>query len=175
MKYLKIERKRLRQDLQAESDPDLKETFKEAIEIIEQNIDDAKLQMRQKSESEEGVHRVREKVRDDTRTKFEKFKVWAKENLGVLSAIAISIAGIITTVVVAGKKTLVGTAKGLGEVGKGLAKVAKAALPVFIPILNMLATILSWGAKGLELLAKNLWIVAIIVATIIYEYFKKKK
>ncbi|CAB3977330.1 integrase core domain-containing [Paramuricea clavata] len=175
IKYLKIERERLRQDLQAESDPSKKEILRDGLTIVEQNIDDAKLQMRQKPESEEGVHRVREKVREDIRTRFEKFKSWARENLGILSAIAISVAGIITTVVVAGKKTLVGTAKGLGEVGKALAKVAKAALPVFIPILTMLATIFKWGAKGLEFLAKNLWLVAIIIATIIYEYFKKNK
>ncbi|CAB3994805.1 Hypothetical predicted protein [Paramuricea clavata] len=104
IKFLKIERQRHEQNLQTESDPSKKEILREAIEIIDQNIDDAKLQMRQRPESEEGIHRIREKVRDDVRTRFEKFKVWAKENLGVLSAITISIAGIITTVFVAGKR-----------------------------------------------------------------------
>ncbi|CAB4016851.1 Hypothetical predicted protein [Paramuricea clavata] len=175
IKYLKIEREKIKQDYKDESDPDRRSIFREALEIVDQNIDDAKLEMRRRPESEEGIHRVREKVRDDVRTRFEKLKTWAKENLGVLSVIAISIAGIITTVVVAGKKTLVGTAKGLGEVGKALAKVAKAALPVFIPILNMLATILKWGAKGIEFLAKNLWILAILIAGFLYDYFTKKK
>ncbi|CAB3996257.1 integrase core domain-containing [Paramuricea clavata] len=164
IKFLKIERQKLKTDFETESDPERQDIFREALEIIDQNIDDAKLEMRERPESEEGVHRVREKVREDVRTRFEKFKVWARENLGVLSAIAISIAGIITTVVVAGKKTLVGAARGVGEVGKALAKVAKAALPVLVPILNMLATILKWGAKGIEFLAKNLWILVILIA-----------
>ncbi|CAB4040038.1 Hypothetical predicted protein [Paramuricea clavata] len=174
IKYLKIERQKLKTDFETDSDPERQDIFREALKIIDQNIDDAKLEMWERPESEEGVHRIREKVRDDTRTRFEKFKLWAKENLGVLSAIAISIAGIITTVVVAGKKTLVGAAKGVGEVGKAFGKLAKAALPIFIPILNMLATILKWGAKGIEFLAKNLWILAILIAGYLYNYLKKK-
>ncbi|CAB3987900.1 Hypothetical predicted protein [Paramuricea clavata] len=175
IKYLKVERQKLKTDFETESDPERRDIFREALEIIDQNIDDARLEMRKRPESEEGVHRVREKVREDVRTRFEKFKTWARENLGVLSAIAISIAGIITTVVVAGKKTLVGAAKGVGEVGKALGKIAKAALPVIVPILNMLATVLKWGAKGIEFLAKNLWILAILIAGYLYNYFTKKK
>ncbi|CAB3989590.1 integrase core domain-containing [Paramuricea clavata] len=172
IKYLKVERQKLKIDFDTESDPERKDIFREALEIIDQNIDDARLEMRERPESEEGVHRVREKVREDVRTRFEKFKIWARENLGVLSAIAISIAGIITTV--AGKKMLVGAAKGVGEVGKALGKIAKAALPVIVPILNMLATILKWGAKGIEFLAKNLWILAILIAGYLYNYFTKR-
>jgi hypothetical protein len=68
--------------------------------------------------------------------RFERFRVWAKENMGALAAIAISIAGIITTVVVAGKKAIMGASSGLGAAGKALAKFAKAALPILVPILN---------------------------------------
>ncbi|CAB3989406.1 Hypothetical predicted protein [Paramuricea clavata] len=55
IKFLKIERQRHEQNLQTESDPSKKEILREAIEIIDQNIDDAKLQMRQRPESEEGL------------------------------------------------------------------------------------------------------------------------
>ncbi|CAB4008997.1 integrase core domain-containing [Paramuricea clavata] len=175
IKFLKVERQKLKTDFETESDDERKDIFREALEIVDQNINDARLEMRERPESEEGVHRVREKVREDVRTRFEKFKIWARENLGILSAIAISIAEIITTVVVAGKKTLVGAAKGVGEVEKALGKIAKAALPVLIPILNMLATVLKWGAKGIEFLAKNLWILAILIAGYLYNYFTKKK
>jgi hypothetical protein len=84
--------------------------------------------------------------------------------VGALAAIAISIAGIITTVVVAGKKTITGAPNGLGAAGKALAKFAKAALPILVTILNMLSTIVGWGAKGLAFLGQNLWIVAIVIA-----------
>jgi hypothetical protein len=94
-----------------------------------------------------------------------------------LAPIAISIAGIITTTVVAGKKTVMGAANGLGAVGKALAKFAKAALPILAPILNMLyiSTILSWGAKGLAFLAQNLWIVAIMIARAIFRYLQNRR
>ena len=59
------------------------------MDVARQAIDDAKLEMGQVPESEEGKQSVRE---------IERFRVWAKENLGSLAAIAISIAGIITTV-----------------------------------------------------------------------------
>jgi threonine/homoserine efflux transporter RhtA len=82
--------------------------------------------------------------------------------MGSLAAIAISFAGIITTVVVAGKRTIVGAANGLGAAGKA----------ILVPILNMLSTILSWGAKGLAFLAQNLWIVAILIAAAIFRFCK---
>ncbi|CAB4013324.1 Hypothetical predicted protein [Paramuricea clavata] len=103
------------------------------------------------------------------------FRKWARENLGVLTAIAISIAGIITTVVVAGKKTIMGASSGLGAAGKALGKLAKSALPILVPFLNLLSIILSWGAKGLSFLAKNLWIVAILITGAIYKYLQSRR
>ncbi|CAB4003408.1 integrase core domain-containing [Paramuricea clavata] len=73
IKYLKIERQRLKTNFESESDPERKNILREALEIVDQNIDDARLEMRERPESEEGVHRVREKVREDVRTRFEKF------------------------------------------------------------------------------------------------------
>ena len=43
--------------------------------------------MGQQPETEEGKHRFREKVTEDIRTKFERFRRWAKENLGAQAAI----------------------------------------------------------------------------------------
>ena len=149
--------------------------MQEGKDIADRVIDSAKLEMGQQPETEEGKHWFRENVREDIRTKFERFRRWAKENLGALPAIAISIAGIITTVVVAGKKTIMGASSGLGAVGKALAKFAKAALPILVPILNLLSTILSWGAKGLAFLSKNLWIVAILIAGAIYKYLQNRR
>ncbi|CAB4005763.1 uncharacterized transposon-derived [Paramuricea clavata] len=73
IKYLKIERERLKKELETETDPERREILRDGLEIIQQNIDDANLEMRLRPESEEGKHRVQEKVRDDVRTKFEKF------------------------------------------------------------------------------------------------------
>jgi hypothetical protein len=149
--------------------------MQEGRDVAEQGIDNANLEMGRQPETEEGKHRYREIVRENIRTKFERFRKWAKENLGALTAIAISIAGIITTGVVAGKKTIVRASKGLGAVGKALGGLAKSALPILVPILNLLSTILSWGAKGLAFLVQNLWIVAILIAGAIYKYLQSKR
>jgi hypothetical protein len=149
--------------------------MQEGRDVAEQGIDNANLEMGQQPESEEGKHRYREMVKENIRTKFEKFRKWARENLGAIAAITISIAGIITTVVVAGKKAIVGASKGLGAVGKALAGLAKSALPILVPILNLLNTILSWGAKGLAFLAQNLWIVAVLIAGAIYKYLQSRR
>jgi hypothetical protein len=175
IKALREQKKVFETNIELETDPERRQIMQEGRDVAEQGIDNANLEMGQQPETEEGKHRYREIVRENIRTKFERFRKWAKENLGVLSAIAISIAGIITTVVVAGKKTIVGASKGLGAVGKALAGLAKSALPILVPILNLLSTILSWVAKGLAFLAQNLWIVAILIAGAIYQYLQMKR
>ncbi|CAB3995061.1 Hypothetical predicted protein [Paramuricea clavata] len=151
-----------------ETDDDIRQITQGAVDVAEQVIDDARLEMGQLPMSEEGQPRYREIVRDNIRTKFERFRVWAKENMWAVAAIAISIAGIITTVVVAGKKTITGAANGLGAAEKALAKFTKASLPILVPVLNMLSTILGWGTRDLAFLAQNLWIVAIVIAGAIF-------
>ena len=175
IKALREQKKVFETNIELETDPERRQIMQEGMDVAEQGIDNANLEMGQQPETEEGKHRYREIVRENIRTKFERFRKWAKENLGALTAIAISIAGIITTVVVAGKKTIIGASKGLGAVGKALAGLAKSALPILVPILNLLSTILSWGAKGLAFLAQNLWIVAILIAGAIYKYLQSKR
>ncbi len=53
-------------------------------------------------ESEEALSITQEEAQRDDLTRFERFRKWANENIAGMSAIAISIAGIITTIVVAG-------------------------------------------------------------------------
>jgi hypothetical protein len=158
IRHMDIIMKEWKSNLEKETDDDRRQITQRVVDVAEQAIDDARLEMGQVPRSKEEKHRYREIVRDNIRTKFERFRVWSNENMGALAAIAISIAGIITTVVVAGKKTITGAANGLGAAGIALAKVAKAALPILVPILNMISTILSLGAKGLAFLAQNLWI-----------------
>ena len=175
IKALKEQKKVFETNIELETDPERQQIMQEGRDVAEQGIDNANLEMGQQPESEEGKHRYREMVKENIRTKFEKFRKWARENLGAIAAITISIAGIITTVVVAGKKAIVGASKGLGAVGKALAGLAKSALPILVPILNLLSTILSWGAKGLAFLAQNLWIVAVLIAGAIYKYLQSRR
>jgi type II secretory pathway pseudopilin PulG len=100
---------------------------------------------------------IREEARTNDLTRFEKFKRWAKENIAGVSAVAISIAGIITTVVIAGRKAV-----------KQATKVALAT------ILNIMAQALTWGAKALEFLSKNLWLVVMAITYLLYSEYRAR-
>ena len=118
--------------------------------------------------NEKPVHKetldiINDEVRENDLSRLERFKQWARENLIGFSAIAISIAGIITTVVIAGRKAVKNTAKGVGRVAKALFNLGKKLGPLIAPMLNILATAVSWGVKGLEFLSKNLWLLVIIL------------
>ena len=106
-------------------------------------------------------------------TRFEKFKKWAKENLGGISVIAISVAGIITTIVMGMKTVVVGGAKAASKFGKFLAKLAEKAGPVLGALLNLAAGLLKLGAKGISFLAENLWILAVLIAYALWDRAKR--
>ena len=122
-----------------------------------------RLKNNEKPIHDETLDIINDEVRENDLSKLERFKQWARKNLIGFSAIAISIAGIITTVVIAGRKAVKDTAKGVGRVAKALFNLGKKLGPLIAPILNILATAVSWGVKGLEFLSKNLWLLVIIL------------
>ena len=122
-----------------------------------------RLKNNEKPIHEETLNIINDEVRENDLSRLERFKQWARENLIGFSAIAISIAGIITTVVIAGRKAVKDTAKGVGRVAKALFNLGKKLGPLIAPMLNILATAVSWGVKGLEFLSKNLWLLVIIL------------
>ena len=122
-----------------------------------------RLKNNEKPIHDETLDIINDEIQENDLTKLERFKQWARENLIGFSAIAISIAGIITTVVIAGRKAVKETAKGVGTVAKALFNLGKKLGPLIAPMLNILATAVSWGVKGLEFLSKNLWLLVIIL------------
>ncbi len=125
--------------------------------------------------SEQGRTMVEEEADANDLTRFERFKKWAKENITGVSAVAISVAGIITTVVLAGRNAVKKGAKAVGQFGKAVANIAKKAGPAIAAILNILAQALTWGAKALEFLSRNLWIVALFLTYLLYDSLKNRK
>jgi hypothetical protein len=102
-----------------------------------------------------------------------KFVKWlGKEKVGLIG-VAVSAAGLITTLLVHARGAIVGTAKATSSVAKALANLAKKAGPVLVPVLNTIAAALSWGAKGIAWLASNLWVLAVAAALIVYNYYTK--
>ena len=125
--------------------------------------------------SEQGRTMVEEEADANDLTRFERFKKWAKENITGVSAVAISVAGIITTVVLAGRNAVKKGAKAVGQFGKAVANIAKKAGPAIAAILNILAQALTWGAKALEFLSRNLWIVTLFLTYLLYDSLKNRK
>ncbi len=79
-------------------------------------------------ESEEALSMIQEEVKTNDLTRYERFKKWAKKNIAGVSAVAISVAGIITTIVMAGRKAVKQGAKAVGKFGKAIANLAKKAV-----------------------------------------------
>ncbi len=155
-----------------EQDPTKKLLYKTAKELCIAKKSHMEVKANQRPESEEALSMIQEEAERNDLTRFERFKKWAKENLVGVSAVAISVAGIITTVVISGRNAVKKGAKAVRQFGKALANLAKKAGPAIATILNVLAQVLTWGAKALEFLSRNLWIVALFLTYLVYDTVK---
>ena len=144
----------------------------EFIELEERII--ALREARTRSLQQRQLEEVREQQEEDV-SRLQRFKEWAKENLLGLSAITITVAGIITTVVIGARKAIVKGAQAVGKFAKALANLGKKLGPILAPLFNIIAGHVSLGAKGLAWLASNLWVLAIAVAWLIYDYSKERR
>ncbi len=157
-----------------EQDPTKKQLYKTAKELCIAKKSYMEVRANQRPESEEALSMIGEETERNDLTRFERFKKWAKENITGVSAIAISVAGIITATVMAGRNAVKKGAKAVGQFGKALANLAKKAGPAIATILNILAQALTWGAKALEFLSRNLWIVALFLTYLVYDTIKNR-
>ena len=157
-----------------EQDPTKKQLYKTAKELCIAKKSYMEVRANQRPESEEALSMIGEETERNDLTRFERFKKWAKENITGVSAIAISVAGIITATVMAGRNAVKKGAKAVGQFGKALANLAKKAGPAIATILNVLAQVLTWGAKALEFLSRNLWIVALFLTYLVYDTVKER-
>ena len=106
-------------------------------------------------------------------SRFRKLVKWlGKEKVG-LTGVAVSTAGLITALLIHARGAIIGTAKATSKVAKALANLAKKAGPILVPILNAIATALSWGAKGIAWLASHLWVLAVAAALLVYNYLQR--
>ena len=169
---LKVDTEHWKNLEEKEQDPTKKLLYKTAKELCIAKKSYMEVRANQRPESEEALSMIQEEARTNDLTRFERFKRWAKENITGVSAVAISIAGIITTVVISGRNAVKKGAKAVGQFGKALANLAKKAGPAIATILNVLAQVLTWGAKALEFLSRNLWIVALFLTYLVYDTVK---
>ena len=134
--------------------------------------DSERLKNNEKPIHDESLEIINDEIQTNDLNRLERFKEWAKKNLIGISAIAITLAGIATTVVVAGRSAVKATAKATGRLAKAFVNLGKKLGPLIAPLLNLMAQAISWGAKGIAFLAKNLWMIVIAFAWFLYEAYK---
>ena len=144
-------------------------------EVAELKADEVRMSEGLKPEHEEAIGLVEREIENNDLTRLERFKKWAKENMLGLSAVAITIAGIITTVIIGARGAVKTGAAATGALAKAIANLAKKAGPLLASLFTILATAISWGAQGLLWLASNLWVLAIAVAWVIYDQVVKRR
>ena len=102
-------------------------------------------------------------------TRFERFKRWAKGNIGGIAIVAISVAGIVTTIVVGARNAIKRGARATSKFAKTPATIAEKAAPVLGALLNLAAKVLTLGAKAVGFLSEHLRILAVAIAYALYE------
>ena len=134
--------------------------------------DSERIKNNEKPIHDESLEIIDDEIQTNDLSRLEKFKEWAKRNLVGISAIAITLAGIATSVIIAGRKAVKATAKATGRLAKSLVNLGKKLGPLIAPLLNLMAQAISWGAKGIAFLAKNLWMIVIAFAWFLFEAYR---
>ena len=144
------------------------------IEMMEIKSDILRIRNNQKPETDLVKKLIKDEAETGDISRFKKFSKWAKENTFGLSAVLISAAGILTTILIAGRGAIRSGARATKNFASVLAKIAKKLAPVFGAVLNIIGSVLSLGAKGLAWLANNLWTLALLLVYLAYEELRKK-
>ena len=89
-----------------------------------------RLRRNERPESETVQSMIEEEAQRNDLTRFERFKQWTKKKLGGISVVAISVAGIITTIVMGARTVIKKGAQATSKFAKALAKLGEKAAPV---------------------------------------------
>ena len=150
----------------------LYDAMRKAAEL---KADRIRLSLNEKPVSEEVLSMIEEETDVNDLTRLEKFKKWARENVVGVSAIAISIAGIVTTVVMSARSVVKKGGKALGKFAKGVSKVFKKLGPLFSALGTLLSKMILVGSQGLLWLSQNLWALFLIIISIVYNEYRRKR
>ena len=158
----------------AKNEPKLleKNLYKAMAETCVLKADEIRLRRNERPESETVQSMIEEEAQQNDLTRFERFKQWAKKNLGGISVVVISVAGIITTIVMGARTAIKKGAQATSKFARALAKVGEKVAPIIGNLLGLVAKLLTLSANAVGFLAKNLWLLAVAIAYILY---KKKK
>ena len=176
LEAIKVESEHWKKEAKKEGDTPKGKLYEAIARVADLKADEIRLRLNQKPVSEEVTNMVEEEAEANDLTRFERFKKWARENLLGISAVSISVAGILTTAIMAGRNALKRGAQAASKFGKALANLAKKFGPILSAIGTLVSKVLTLGAQGILFLAQNLWILVLALTYFIYnEYMSKRR
>ena len=116
----------------ARNEPNLLKSrlYEEMADVSVLKADETRLRRNERPESETVQSMIEEEAQNNDLMRFERFKQWTKKNLGGISVVAISVAGIITTIVMGARTVIKKGAQATSKFAKSLAKLGEKAAPV---------------------------------------------
>ena len=176
LEAIKVESEHWKKEAKKEGDTPKGKLYEAIARVADLKADEIRLRLNQKPTSEEVTNMVEEEAEVNDLTRFERFRKWARENLLELSAVSISVAGILTTVIMAGRSALKRGAQAVSKFGKAVANLAKKFGPILSAIGTLVSKVLTLGAQGILFLAQNLWILVLALTYLIYnEYMSRRR
>ncbi|CAB3978151.1 Hypothetical predicted protein [Paramuricea clavata] len=148
--------------------------YEAMADMAELKADEIRLKSNERPKGPKALSIVEEEVEINDLTRFERFKKWSKENRAGISAVAISVAGIIITIIMGVRNVAKTGARATSKFAKAMANLAGKVGPVLASVLNLVAKVLSCGAKGIAFLAKILWILALALTYFLYNEYRRK-
>ena len=121
--------------------------YKSLERVAKLKADNIRLENNERPIHEETKSIIDEEAKESDFGRLERFKKRAKENLVGLSAVAIAIVGIITTIVIRARKVIKQGSKAVNSLAKAHVNLAKKLGPLIRPLLNLIAQMLTWGSK----------------------------
>ena len=152
-----------------------KKLYEEMAEVCVLKADEIRLRQNERPESVTVQSMIEEEAQQNDLTRFERFKQWAKKNIGGISVVAISVGGIITTIVMGARTAIKKGAQATSKFARTLANVGEKVAPIIGGLLNLAAKLLTLSANAVGFLAKNLWLLAVGIAYFLYKKYYNKK
>jgi hypothetical protein len=173
LEAIKVESEHWKKESEKEGDTPKGKLYEAIARVADLKADEIRLRLNQKPVSEEVTNMIEEEAEVNDLTRFERFKKWSRENLLELSAVSISVAGILTDVIMSGRSALKRGAQAVSKFGKAVANVVKKLGPVLSAIGTLVSKVLTLGAQGILFLAQNLWILVLALTYFIYNEYRK--
>ena len=176
LEAIKVESEHWKKEAKKEGDTPKGKLYEAIARVADLKADEIRLRLNQKPISEEVTNMVEEEAEVNDLTRFERFRKWARENLLELSAVSISVAGILTTVIMTGRSALKRGAQAVSKFGKAVANLAKKFGPILSAIGTLVSKVLTLGTQGILFLAQNLWILVLALTYFLYnEYMSRRR